>query len=43
MSFDYKFDYGDDEVYVAYTVPYTYTQLQSHIRQIRDVAETSPY
>lgn len=43
MSFDYKFDYGDDEVYVAYTVPYTYTQLQSHIRQIKDVAETSPY
>jgi len=25
MSFDFKFDYELDEVYVAYTIPYTYT------------------
>jgi hypothetical protein len=25
MSFDYKFDFELDEVYVAYTIPYTYT------------------
>ena len=43
MSFDFKFDHPNDEVYVAYTIPYTYTQLLSHIRQIRDVAETSPH
>lgn len=43
MSFDYKFEYGGDEVFVAYTVPYTYTQMQSHFRQIREVAETSPF
>ena len=43
MSFDFKFDYDMDEVYVAYTIPYTYTQMQSHFRQIRDVAETSPF
>jgi hypothetical protein len=27
MSFDFKFDYELDEVYVAYTIPYTYTQM----------------
>lgn len=43
MSFDYKFENGGDEVFVAYTVPYTYTQMQSHFRQIREVAETSPF
>lgn len=28
MSFDYKFDSGNDDVYMAYTVPYSYTQMQ---------------
>ena len=32
MSFDFKFDYESDEVFVAYTIPYTYTQMQSHIK-----------
>ena len=35
MGFDYTFMYPSDEVYVAYTVPYTYTQLQTHIRHLR--------
>ena len=43
MSFTYKFDYDDDEVFVAYTIPYTYTQMQSHIRQIKELAEASPF
>ena len=42
MGFDYCFEYSGDEVYCAYTIPYTYTQLQSHIRQIKDVSEHSP-
>ena len=25
MSFDFKFEHPADEVYVAYTIPYTYT------------------
>jgi hypothetical protein len=25
LNFDYKFEYQNDEVFVAYTVPYTYT------------------
>jgi len=25
MSFDFKFDYDMDEVFVAYTIPYSYT------------------
>jgi len=43
MGFDFCFEHPGDEVYCAYTIPYTYTQLQSHIRQIKDVAETSPF
>lgn len=43
MSFDFKFDYEADEVYVAYTLPYSYTQLQSHISQIKAISETSPF
>ena len=43
MSFDFKFNYEADEVFVAYTIPYTYTQMQMHLRQIRDVAEMSPF
>ena len=42
MSFDYKFETGNDEVYMAYTVPYSYTQMMSHIKQLKDVAENSP-
>lgn len=31
MSFDFKFDFEQDEVFCAYTIPYSYTQMQSHI------------
>lgn len=43
MSFDYTFMYAGDEVYVAYTVPYTYTQLQSHIKQLKILSDESHY
>lgn len=42
MSFDYKFEFGNDEVYMAYTVPYSYTQMMQHIKQLKDVSENSP-
>jgi len=25
LSFDFKFEFPNDEIYVAYTVPYTYS------------------
>lgn len=28
LSFDYKFEHCDDEVLFAYTIPYSYTQMQ---------------
>ena len=31
LTFDYLFDYANDEVYVACIVPYTYSQIQTHI------------
>ena len=39
MQFDFKFPYGGDELFIAYTVPYTYTQVNTHIRMIREIAE----
>ena len=41
LSFEYKFTFPCDEVYVAYTVPYTYTQMQSHQKYIRGLVDTS--
>lgn len=41
MGFDYTFMYPSDEVYVAYTVPYTVTQLNSHIKQLRLLSDES--
>ena len=31
LTFDYTFEYTNDEVYVACTIPYTYSQIQTHI------------
>lgn len=39
MSFDYTFMYASDEVYVAYTVPYTYSMLLSHLKQLKILSE----
>ena len=41
MGFDYTFMYPSDEVYVAYTVPYTVTQLNSHLKQLRLLSDES--
>jgi Zinc carboxypeptidase/Cytosolic carboxypeptidase N-terminal domain len=35
LSFDYHFKYSDDLVYFAYSVPYTYQQLNSYLNDIR--------
>ena len=43
MSFDYTFMYPSDEVYVAYTVPYTYTQMLTHIKHLRLLSDESHY
>ena len=41
LSFDYKFTFPSDEVYVAYTVPYTYTQMAAHIKHIKNLIDDS--
>ena len=41
MGFDYSFMYPGDEVYVAYTVPYTYTQLNTHIKHLKILNDES--
>jgi hypothetical protein len=35
LSFEYNFQYPGDEVYCSYTVPYTYSNLTSHINEIK--------
>jgi hypothetical protein len=32
-SFDYKFEYDNDEVYFSYCVPYTYSRLLKYIKE----------
>ena len=34
LSFDYKFEHLNDEVWFAHAVPYTYTDMQTNIKQI---------
>ena len=41
MGFDYTFMYPSDEVYVAYTVPYTVSQMMTHIKHLRQISEES--
>ena len=41
LTFDYRFKNLNDEVFVAYTVPYTYTQMQTHIKQLKLLANSS--
>ena len=35
--------YAGDEVYVAYTVPYTHTQMLTHIKQLKLLCDDSHY
>lgn len=35
LSFRYNFEHVNDEVFCAYTVPYTYSQLTLHIKQLK--------
>ena len=41
MGFDYTFKYASDEVYVAYTVPYTYSQMLTHLKHLRLLSDES--
>lgn len=34
LSFDFTFDYEDDHVWFAYTIPYSYSMLTQYIKQI---------
>ncbi len=34
LSFDYRFQHVDDEVWFAHAVPYTYTDMQNSIKQM---------
>ena len=43
MSFEYTFMYAGDEVYCAYTVPYTYTQMLTHIKHLKLLSDDSHY
>lgn len=36
LSFDYTFSHEDDEVYFAYCIPYTYSELQNDIEKYKE-------
>jgi hypothetical protein len=41
LSFEYYFKHVNDEVKCAYTVPYTYTALQAHLKQLKLLSKRS--
>lgn len=43
MSFEYTFEYDDDEVQFAYCVPYTYSHLLKFINQLTNKYGDSGY
>ncbi len=36
LAFDYNFEYPDDKVFFAYSIPYTYSKLNTLLEQMRD-------
>jgi hypothetical protein len=34
LSFEYKFEYLEDEVWFAHAVPYTYTDMQQQVNKL---------
>ena len=43
LGFEYTFEYTGDEVYVAYTVPYTYSQTLTHIEFLKSLDDENYY
>jgi hypothetical protein len=39
LSFQYDFEFADDEVYFAYNPPYTYTDLQNYLLEAERLTE----
>ena len=37
LGFDYEFEYDNDEVYFAYSVPYTYSMLLSFLQHLAEI------
>lgn len=43
LSFEYKFEYDQDIVYFAHSVPYTYTQLLRELDSIENIPEIDKF
>ena len=43
LSFDYKFEHAEDEVWFAHAVPYTYSDMQNMVKGHLDRPETQSY
>ena len=35
LSFEFTFEFPSDEVFCCYTVPYTYSEMQAHLDEIK--------
>jgi hypothetical protein len=35
LNFTYTFEHPNDEVFIAYTIPYTYSSLMVHLKQLK--------
>jgi hypothetical protein len=41
LSFSYSFQADNDEVFCAYTVPYSYSSMQAHIKQLQILSKAN--
>jgi hypothetical protein len=41
LSFNFTFMIGGDEVFCCYTVPYTYTEVMVHLKEIKLLNDAS--
>jgi hypothetical protein len=39
LSFDFTFEFAGDEVFCCYTVPYTYSEMQAYLDEIKFLAK----
>ena len=39
LSFEYKFEHADDEVFFSTTIPYTYSNMQRHLLALNQLKE----
>ena len=41
LSFTFNFEYGGDEIFCCYTIPYSYSDMQAHLNELRVLSRST--